>query len=166
MALKKKRVRTPEQIKKHNEASLAWRHRMVALGLCTQCGKEKAVEGHRLCEACREKSKKKLREQTNRARIMGKCVRCRKNWALPHMRICLPCKMWAAQWQEDHAEMYTYAARKDYLKKKRDRYRAEGRCIMCGRPTDGSHTRCDMCRERQSAADKRRRERKKMDAFR
>lgn len=164
MALKKKRVRNPEQMAKHREANRKWRQKVIDQGLCTRCGKNKAVEGHRMCPTCRDKSRKEVRESIKRARIVGKCVKCRTNWALPHMRICLPCKMWAAQWQEDHAERYTYQARKDYFKQKRERYKSEGRCIMCGRPTDGEHTRCDMCRERQSAADKRRRERKKLNA--
>lgn len=163
MALKKKRVRSPEQMERHKETNRLWRQRMVEQGLCTVCGKEKAVEGHRMCQSCLERRRRQTHEYTKRARTIGKCVRCRTNWALPHMRICLPCKMRSQEWQEQHAAEYTYEARKDYLKQKRERYKAEGKCIMCGRRTDGEHTRCDMCRERQRISDKKRRERCKVE---
>ncbi len=163
MALKKKRVRTPEQMEKHRETNRQRRQRLIEQGLCTECGREKAVEGHRLCEACRDKSRKQIQGYVKRARIVGKCVRCRTNWALPHMRICLPCKIRSQEWQEKHADAYTYQARKEYLKQKRERYKAEGKCISCGRPTDGLHTRCDMCLTRQQISNKNKRERCKAE---
>ena len=161
MAIKKQKIRSPEYKERHREINRRWRERMIAEGLCTRCGKEKAAEGHRLCESCRAKSKKETHESIKRARITGRCVKCRKNWALPHMRICLPCKLKAQEWQEKNAYRYTYAERKEQFKEKRERYKAQGKCVSCGRPTDGVHTRCPACMERQRQSSRKSWQRKK-----
>lgn len=163
--LKKKKVMSEaERLKMQEYHRKVYQYR-IDNGLCTKCGKPNdSTTGGRMCNACREKVQAQERERSKIARITGRCVICRKEWAIPHMRVCLKCKQYYSEYHMRYVPKKSYAERKAQTIARQHRYRDEGRCIVCGKPTDGQHVRCDYHLELSRQADKRRYERMKNEA--
>lgn len=147
MAFRKERVYTEEQKERKRIYAKNRREALKKSGICIRCGAEKAAEGRLMCERCLEKKRGEAMKRYKRIRAMGKCVGCGKNWAMPHMRLCLPCKIKYSERHAKNAAWYSSDERKAYAKNLRERYKAEGKCVKCGKPTNGVYTMCDKCRE-------------------
>lgn len=52
------------------------RRERIAAGICTMCGKVPAREGHRMCEACAEVQRNRMREIRKTYAALGRCACC------------------------------------------------------------------------------------------
>lgn len=94
--------------------------RLKALGLCASCGKVPATD-QRLCERCRENSRKRSMEHAKKriakAKITGQCTGCTK-MAVPGKTKCKQCA--------DFHKKFAAGVRK--------KARETGTCSRCGEP--------------------------------
>lgn len=147
--------------------------RLKFAGICTYCGKAPALEDRILCAACKEQHAQYYRDhkgrmlqgfRDRRERLIkqGLCVCCGKSPAQPGRTMCQPCR--------DHINMMTREQREkkreteqaerrerkaltkaESAKNRRERLRAEGICIICGRnPAREGYTTCFDCAIRRS----------------
>ena len=146
------RARDRERCRRRNEER-------VALGLCTQCGRNPAAPDRRRCEPCLEKHRAADRESYRRARAAGRpyggknpsrkrkasraaserrrksrrdagmCARCGRRPPVEGSAVCEPCLE-----KRREAEREIYAAR-----------RTAGLCVRCGGPTTDGGSRCAPC---------------------
>lgn len=93
-------------------------------GLCPICG-DKAEDGYVTCATCR-----KLRREKNYAKAhLCKCANCNSLHNQPSL-LCEAC-------------LKKQSETKRKLREKRKQLHL---CTRCGKPTDGVHTNCDVCR--------------------
>lgn len=52
------------------------RRERIAAGICTMCGKVPAREGHRMCAACAEVQRDRMREIRKTYAALGRCPSC------------------------------------------------------------------------------------------
>ena len=150
------RVLCIECQQKHDEGkkqrTILWRE----TGRCTRCGGERDGK-YTLCAKCRaymsdarRENAKKAKKRRDEWREKGLCTRCGRTWAEPGRRWCKKC-------ENEHNQ---YTKGQDYRQKvnaRREERRAAGLCIDCGKPTDGKHSRCEKCAERQRDSVRKRR---------
>jgi NMD protein affecting ribosome stability and mRNA decay len=93
---------------------------------CKMCGKIKPIHGRGMCDTCyhRVLAQEKI---TN-----GICSSCRTR-PIDFSRSSMYCSKCLDKQKEDQINLHN--------KRKND-----GRCVQCGKPTDGYHTLCDRCR--------------------
>ncbi len=131
----------------------------IALGLCSQCGRNPAAPDRRRCEPCLEKRREADRESYLRAMADGKayggkdpqrkreasraaskrrkdsrreanlCTRCGERPPVEGGATCEPCRV-----SRREANREIYAVR-----------RSAGLCVRCGAPAAGGGSRCAPC---------------------
>lgn len=112
------------------------RERLIAEGLCYECGKVPPIPGRKRCENCVERSNQ------NRVYKMqhGICSWCGLA-CLPGKRLCAECRLKATEWGRAHKREYS----KKYDKERRDKRKAAGLCPRCGKPAEKGRVNCAAC---------------------
>jgi len=113
------------------------RHRRLAKGLCTRCGKKNPRDTW-LCEDCKDKHNAWAKKRRRRNRSEGKCITCGKahSGATAHCENCL-----------ERARAYGIT--------RRERSRVDGTCSRCRKTPVESRGLCDPCNERRRSLYKR-----------
>lgn len=115
-----------------------------ANGICTRCGKNKALEGKTICSECAEKMSVSRKANREYARKIGKCTVCHQEYTIPGKCVCERCNE-----KMDGNRKKNYDADKVH---KRDVARIEdcrskGICIGCKkRPVQKGFAYCSTCR--------------------
>lgn len=80
-------------MKKHNRASKERYHRRKKLGQCVKCGKPQAKDSSRLCIFCREKERRRKRQEIQRYELpsFGICYLCCKKPVVEGKKLCADC---------------------------------------------------------------------------
>ena len=140
--------------KKMKAKSQAIRRKMIlaeriSKGLCTVCGNPVDTDG-KMCQACREKAKKKTRERKQWYKEHGICPECGKYEIFPHESMCPECNAKRQTREEKRAE---YS--RNYQKQLREKRKAAGICVECGKsPTEDGSYICSACKEKRNIARK------------
>ncbi len=121
---------------------------LKSMGICTGCGKEKAVEGKVMCKACQEEKTAEQRARREQAKKFGVCPRCFKNKLYVGETCCPECyekrRKNAAAYKEKNLKN-----QRKYHAKKVEELSDKGLCRYCWtRPATPGMSSCLRCRER------------------
>jgi predicted nucleic acid-binding Zn ribbon protein len=168
------RTERSKQRAKNSESLNAYRRNKTKeykeRGLCVYCGTRKAREGKVACEECAEKMNAKNRENYRRMQKMGMCA-C-GNRLFGQEKTCPEClarkssntiKWYNNLSEEEKTERYERQKIKG--KERRERYKTEHKCTICGRKIleGDNHVTCFVCREK--ASERRQRKPKKIKPY-
>jgi len=140
------RLKCEECTKRRSERDKKEYERCKANGICTTCRSKPVIPGKLRCGDCTERERKERREGYKFYKSIGICPSCRKYSAVPGRVYCEVCTE-----QQRYEEEKRYSKpikrnrRKESNKKRYDRYKAEGKCIYCGKPKEGNFTGCPKC---------------------
>ena len=123
-------------------------YRLKELGLCTECGKNKAADGKVMCEECLENKRAEQRARRAQAKKFGVCPRCFKEKIYVGETCCPTCDEKRRKNADGYKEKNLENQRKYYAQKIND-ILERGLCRYCwARPATLGMTSCQICRER------------------
>lgn len=112
------------------------------IGLCSKCGKNKAVGGGLTCQECRDKCK--ANRDYKRAHHL--CVKCGRNHVAPNRKYCDECLEWRHNRYERDKKNQNYVdATRLKSKNRAQRNKENGLCTECGKPVFDNYTLCYGC---------------------
>lgn len=116
-------------------------------GICTKCGKNKAVEGKTMCQECADKQKKYLRENRQFFKDNNLCRVCGKNKLFGDEKTCPECLAYMAEVNKKSREKH--GGNSAYYKKDIKRLKENGICRGCRkRKVAEGKTYCEICLEK------------------
>lgn len=116
-------------------------------GLCVDCGKEKAIDGNRLCASCRSKRNEYVRDSRIFYQSIGICPVCRKHSISGDEKVCLECAARRRTYPYNHSQKVKTRQKNHYAESK-----AKHICPSCGKPAAPGKVRCQMCLEKNREA--------------
>lgn len=149
---------------RHAKNRMAVYYRRKEAGLCVQCGKDPPIEGHTLCEKCREIEYKRNHSEQHKAYAReyqralrkswlekGYCTRCgkRDSYTMAGRHCCYDC---AAKSREryrtspDDKKEAASQKRAETDKARRDSRSEAGLCPGCGKVPQPGYKYCVHCR--------------------
>lgn len=119
-------------------------------GRCFACGKPE-LSGNARCDACAKKDGAYHDKKRKERREQGLCIYC-GDPAIPFRDRCALCAARANRLRFGTQTPAQLAKLREYHKDLRDRWRANGQCVRCGRPldkngADGAYRQCHLCRD-------------------
>ena len=136
---------------------------LKSIGICVQCRKNKAFDGHVNCPECIEKDNArsaKMREKmtdadkekrneyqrlrTQKHKEQGLCIKCSR--PAKYGAFCYYHKIESIRYSKARSELRKQDDKPSVIEIKK----ANGLCLRCGKPVEGNHgTWCDGCAEKQ-----------------
>jgi len=118
-----------------------------ANGLCVKCGKPKDDSDRLQCESCRKEQSEYLKMRRKYFLNNKICPICRTTRLADGEKVCTDC----SQKLKDRRESYGYGKgdMRAYNRARRERLKAQGLCVTCGREkADGGTVTCRKCKKR------------------
>ncbi len=128
------------------------REKRLARGLCADCGNTLDTDGSS-CTKCRERRRRKYREDREWYAVLGICPYCRKEKLNKGEKMCLECREKGNEQNRRKYENMSTEKKVEYLKKDSEagkriyRERKEsGICVKCGkRKAEKGKVMCSIC---------------------
>ena len=127
-----------------------YRHKLIAQGLCPQCGRPKDREGW-YCSECQEKHNKRRSEDVAFYVNHGLCRVCGKNKSQPNSTYCEECSQRMYEYNKNRWEEnpdYCRQKKRESEKRRYNECKAKGICTRCRkRKAEFGKVKCRICLE-------------------
>lgn len=132
-------------------------HERKANGLCVKCGKPH-VGKFVMCDDCREKNNKEVKETRKTYQKHGVCPRCRKEKLYGDEKNCSKCSEKAyLQIMPNRDREHYNELHREWSRRTHHEYIAKGICTRCRkRKSDYGFKTCGICRSKDAEAKRRR----------